>query len=382
MAITAKISNYQLAILLFLSRLFSECINYPFEYSNYEMQRLTVVIIANILVFLAYLPLIIFSAKNPGESFFTAIAGKSKPLGWLIFVLMSFQILSEAILSMVKLEFFTTNTLMPSAPTWLIILLMSAVAIYGTVKGIQAVARISIAVLVLFLCVLVLGTISVADDMNFLYLYPALVDSPSTFRNDILEEFCKNNELFIFAVLCQYVSKKPERTIYIYMPALLTCTLYIFLLHMVTLGPYIEIISFPFYSLSAYFDIIIFDRMDGMDVIIWTVTAVMKIILFFLCIKAMLASLVKEEAAKRTTVVIIAASCALGLFFASNYSAVNYLFHDWEFIASVILLLVIMPIIALFIKRSKNNGQSNKNQNPPQNETGNLPDKVVFDELD
>lgn len=366
----AKISNFQLASLFLLTRLFSECMDFPTDIVKYDMQRITTVITAKIILFIIFIPVLILCTKYPGENLFTIISAKSKKFGWVIFVIITACIMTGVIGCISRLEFFISNTIMTTASGWVLIALMSGVVIYGVFKGLEAVARFGSVMLFVFISILVLGTITLFSKMNFIHLYPSLIETPDTFFRDVIREIGKNNEIFIYAILCRNINQKPNRTIFMYIPALTFFVIYITVFFIVVFGSYIDIISFPFYALSSLMDLVIFDRLDGLDVTLWTVSAILKCILYLACIESMLLSLIKGKTAKFITIIITIFCSAGGIIITANRDLLVYIFNDTGFIAAALIIAIILPVVALIIKRgTKNDDNIKKKQIPAGNNT-------------
>lgn len=360
-----KITNGQLFSLLLMVRLFSECMNFPAVVATYGMQRFLVILLTKLCVLALYTPLMLLARKHPGESFFSIMAKKSRVLAWIVCILYTIYIVRLVLGNVVKLEFFTTSTIMTTADSWVIITLMFAVVAYGVVKGIQAVARFGPLILTFFLLAVFVASLSLAHRMNFTYLYPNLLDSPDTLLSDITTEIIKCSEIFIFSIICQFTNQKAHRAILIYIPVLFVTIEYMTLLCITVLGPYIELVSFPYYTLASLVDIIVFERIDGIDAAIWTISCIMKMILYFICIKTMFTILLKENVAKIITLSLCVVACGLGILLTNAGHTLLFYQSTALTFSMIVVFCVICPLIAMIMGRRKASGNDKKET--PQN---------------
>lgn len=268
-----KIGWGQLGIVLALSRIFSEAANFPSDDINYGMQRFTVIVLSYLLLIAVLIPVFII-AKRKGSVF--SLNDKWASVGIIIYLTLA------AVSTSTRLQFYASSTIFDAAPPWLLIIFVSAVCLYGIFKGLPAVLRTGVIVGAGFLVLLITVIIGTSDDITLSYLYPAVIDNPSSLINDVLSEFSKNAEGVIFAVLCLRVREKAVRALYISIPLSLSAMLLMTFLYNTVLGEYLDVVNFPFYALASLSDISILQRLDGIDAVIWIMSAVIKLSLLML----------------------------------------------------------------------------------------------------
>ncbi|MCL2086921.1 MAG: GerAB/ArcD/ProY family transporter [Oscillospiraceae bacterium] len=348
---SVKIGNFQLASLFIMTRMFSDCLNFPVMVSKYGMQRLSVMLISYVVIFALYIPAIILSRRFEGESVFSLFATKCRPLFYIVAPLFILLMLFQSVLTGASLEFFVSNTLMNTISHILAILLLTVVAVYGVAKGLSALVRIAPLLLTLFVTAVVLGIISSFGNMYFYYLYPSFVDTPATFWDEVRLELSKNAELFAFLVLCRFSVKKAQRAVYMYLPGVLLLSLLMFTVCLVLLGPGLNMVSFPYNRAAMVTDLVVLERLDGLDMFIWIIAAVLKIVMFMSVVRNVIVLVFKERAAKMSAAALTVISGGLSYFVAANRHFLMSVDLSWAIIAAMLVFGVVCPIIAMFLSR-------------------------------
>lgn len=304
-----KIGWGQLGIVLALSRIFAEAANFPSDDINYGMQRFTVIVLSYILLAAALVPVYILTRRD------NAVLSCSRPAA----VLMIIYLIMAGISTATRLQFYTSSTIFDGAPPWLLILFISVVCLYGLFKGLPAVARSGVIISVFFLLLLGAVIIGTGNRIQLHHLYPAISDNPSSLLNDVVTEFSKNGELVIFAALYADVRKDVHRSLFVYIPVALTAQLLMTFLYNTVLGEYLNVTSFPFYILAALSDISLLQRLDGIDVVVWVMSAVIKLSLLVLGINSVcLRAFGSRKAARITASLALALTAGMSFYFSVN----------------------------------------------------------------
>ena len=282
---TKKISYIQLAVLLTASRLFSEAMNFPLSTVQYGMQRFTVILTAYVILFIEYIPLILLSVKYPGKSALGILAERSKALGWLYTIILTVSIVLASTSSICRMKFYASSTIFGQAPDYLLIILPLIVCAFAVWKGIGATARSGVVFAAVFVGFLILVSISTWNMFDVKWLYPAFIDRGDEFWGEVAEQVGSNSEIIFFSVLAEYAAEKSQRTVYLYVPLVMIILELMYLLEILLLGPFVGDTNFPFYTVSALSDIVLFQRLDGIDVAVWTLMCIVKISLGAICIR-------------------------------------------------------------------------------------------------
>ena len=342
-----KISYMQLAALMAMSRLFADVVAHDTAGSDYSMQRFTVIVLSCIILFLLYLPLIFLAAKHPGESAISLIAAKSKGLAWLCGTAIAAALLISSISSICSMSFYASGTIFVQASPVLMIMLPLLVCAAAAWKGIQGIARSGVIFAAVFVIFLLLIVISVWERFDWSWLYPAFLEEPKQLFGQVLRQVGESSEILVFAVLMECVSEKPARAVYLYIPAVMILQSFMLLVEVLVLGPFLSSAAFPFFTISALSDIVLFQRLDGINVAVWILMCITKITVMLISIKTVYIRLAGEKAGKisvwATLVIIAAVSLTLG-------GDTEFTADTQKILLSCIPLLtggVLIPIIAL-----------------------------------
>ena len=305
-----KIGWGQLGIVLTLSRIFSEAANFPSDDINYGMQRFTVIVLSYLLLIVVLIPVFLL-VRREGAVF--SLSDK-----WAAGIVILYLILA-AVSTCTRLQFYASSTIFDAAPPWLIIISVAAVCLYGIFKGLPAVLRTGVIVGAGFLVLLLTVIIGISDDITLSYLYPALIDDPYSLTADVLSEFSKNAEGVLFAVLCLQVRQKAIKSLFISIPLSLFAMLLMTFLYNTVLGEYLDVTNFPFYALSSLSDISVLQRLDGIDVVMWIMSAVIKVSLLMLSVFTItFTSFGNRRGAFITACTSLAVTTAASLYFSVN----------------------------------------------------------------
>ena len=359
---TRTISFKQLAVLLVLSRFFTDAFDFRAVETGYSMQRFTVLAVSSVILFLLYLPLIFVAAKYPGESAFSLITRKSKALGWLCGLFISLWLLLNALSAIFSTGLYTTSTVLGEAPVFLLVLLPLAACTTAAWKGIQGSARSGLLFGAVFAAFILLMIFSVWDRFNWDWLYPAFLEEPELFLGQVLRQLGRNSEILCFAVLMEYVDKKPAYTVFWYIPVLMLLQMIKLLLQMLVLGPFLDSATFPFYTISSLSDIVLFQRLDGINVAVWWLMCIVRVSLALLCIRTVFTRLAGEKAGRAAVLTGAAAVAVFGLTLGESPELtlhIDDLSANWIVMSAGGLLI---PIIALIAAKTEKRGEENAHE--------------------
>ncbi|GHV47548.1 hypothetical protein FACS189499_05250 [Clostridia bacterium] len=348
----------QLAATLLISRLLSNCVNIPAVTANYNMQTFAVTVIVKVVALaLLTAPMCLnrmtrtaVNADAPGINFFDIIAGKSKVAGWILFIPLGGFLFFQALLTSVMLEFFVGNTIMDTASSTVLTILCGAGVAYCFIKGIKAVCKAGSVIMCVFIAVFVLCSIPLIFNERWYYLYPKIFDQPNELLEQMRNEMVKCWELFAFLILGKYVKRSPNKTVFLYMPASLIILELMHLTYVVMFGAYLNEISFPLYSLASLTDIVIFPRLDGLDVFIWTVSAVLRITLLMMSFTSLLETLLgNSKIAKRIGIVFMVIGNVMSAYVSeTGRGLMKGSYWVWD-VAYFGVFLIAAPVAAMII---------------------------------
>lgn len=357
-----KISYVQLAVLFTASRLFSEAMSFPLTNTEYGMQRFAVILIAYAILFLQYIPLILLSVKYPGESAMELIIKNNKALGWIYAVIMSVSVLISSLSSMCRMKFYASSTIFGKAPDFLLIILPLLVCAFAVWKGIQATARSGTIFATVFVGFLILVSVSTWHLFDFKWLYPNIVDDADTFWPQVMEQIGSNSEIIYFSVLAEHVAEKSQRTVFWYVPAVMILLELMHLLEVLLLGPFLSSANFPFFTVSALSNIVLFQRLDGIDVAVWTLMCIVKISLSTLCVRTAFDRLAGKKAGIISAMACLITIAALSMTFGGSSKFVIQITAILTGGIPMITCGIIFPVIGLILAKVKSNKGGKANE--------------------
>ncbi len=266
-----------LAASMILSRLFTEATSLPGSNTGYGMQRFTVTASAFLLSAVVFLPLFFAARKTAGENMLSAISKRSKALSGFIGVLLSLYLLFSASETALRSHYYATSTAFDSAPSLYFYIFVGAVLIFAIYKGLEATSRTGVIVFggLIFLMMLMLAALfmEIRPDR----LYPALIDNEQTFVPQVIKEFSLNSEAIIILTLCGKVRCRSHISLPLYLGVSCLIILFMTFLYNTVFGRLTSLLDFPFYTLSSVSDITLLHRINGIDVTVWVMAAVVKL---------------------------------------------------------------------------------------------------------
>lgn len=352
----AKISYKQLAVLLVLSRIFSEGADFRAVEAGYSMQRFTVILVSNIILFLLYLPLIFLANKRPSENVISVISEKSRALGWLCGLFIVLSLLTGAVSAICSSSLYSSSTVLAEAPLYLLVILPLVVCGIAAWKGIQGSARSGVLFGAVFVIFIIFIMLSVWERFNWEWLYPEFLEEPEQFFGQVVRQLGRNSELLAFAVLMEYVDKKAAYTVYWYIPSVMILQVLKLLLQMIVLGPFLDITTFPFFTISALSDIVLFQRIDGINVSVWVLMCIVKVTVALLCTRTVFTRLVGEKTGKWSVWAGAAAVASASLLIGNSSSftvGLDGISSSWIILILGGLLIPIAALIAVKINRKE-----------------------------
>lgn len=350
-----KISYIQLAVLFVASRLFSEAMSFPLANTEYGMQRFAVILTAYAILFVQYIPLILLSSKYPGESAMGLIIDRSKVMGWVYAVIMTVSVLISSVSSMCRMKFYASSTIFGQAPDSLLIILPLLACAFAVWKGIQSTARSGAIFAAVFVGFLILISVSTWDMFDFKWLYPNIIDDKDKFWPQVLEQIGSNSEIIYFSVLAEHVSEGSQRTIFWYVPVVMLILEFMHLLEVLVLGPFLSSANFPFFTVSALSNIVLFQRLDGIDVAVWTLMCIVKISLATLCVRTAFDRLAGKKVGITASMICLVIIAAASMSFGSSSAFVIMITAVLTCGIPMIICGIIFPIAGLILAKVKSN---------------------------
>lgn len=314
----SRISNRQLVIAFLACRLSAEMMTTPAEMISYGTDRFTAILLAKAVVALLYLPLIFLILRYKGDSVMTCALRRNKVFGIAVGLILALIFTAVAVQTVISIQHYITDTLLNSILTISGVAVLVAAATYGAVKGLSAVTRASVFAAVIFGLLIFLIGITMWDKINPEFLYPAFIEDGRYFIKCTLSEISMNSEILIFAVITDEIRSKAHKTVLYYLPILLVLLEGLNLLYNMILGPYMSKIEYPLYIIASLSDIVIFQRLDGIDAIVWLMCGIIKTALLIYCVGRIYSLCAKKPDTKKAVTVYGAFLFMLCMIFSSD----------------------------------------------------------------
>lgn len=289
-----RISSRQLALSFIVTRLCAEMVIVPSELIKYGADRFWSILFAKLAVLLLYLPSALLVIRYKGDNFFTAAVRRNRIYGIILGFLFTVGLSAELVDTVLNLENYITDTLLKGITLIAGIVILTAAAYFGAVKGVSAITRTSVFALSFFAALIILIFVTSSGILETVYLYPAFIEDGSYFAQSLIAEISCNGEILIFAVLCRNIREKPNRTLY-YLAVVFVLLEIINLLYNLVLGPYLDSVEYPLHIISSLSDIVIFQRLDGINAIAWLFSGIIKIALLLACANQLYTDAAKQN---------------------------------------------------------------------------------------
>ncbi|MCH5325428.1 MAG: GerAB/ArcD/ProY family transporter [Eubacterium sp.] len=316
-----KISWKQLVALFVTTRVSAEMLTIPGELIRYGTDRFWSILAAKLAVLVLFLPLLFLTMRFKGDNFLTPAIRRSKIFGGVLAVIFTAALAMVTLETLINLQLYISDVIFNDMLFITGVIIISAAAFYGALKGFSAISRCSIFALVIFAVLLILIAVTSGDTMDFTYLYPSFVRDNDYFVRSMLAEISSCSEILVFAVFCGNIRTKPNRAVFFYLAAALAVLEGLTLLYNLALGPYLTALEYPMYYISSLSDIVVFQRLDGIDAVVWVLCGIIKLAVLLAAAHNIFTSFGKAPDKIRQTVI-------LAVYTAAVLAAAYYLGTD------------------------------------------------------
>ena len=280
----SQISARQLIVLMIMLRLPFSTAYYIALNAGQSIQDILFAVPVNfVLNFIVAIPVLILLKKHPGKDpveLANDVFGKAGGIVTGTFYMFCFILL--AIYMMGNFQDFYVNAIIPESSYLAIALPMLFVALYGAVKGIEAIARFGSIVIMIYLIILSIITLSLLPRINFSYLFPAFYNGPGVFLNAVLSGYNQNFQI-VFLLFCAPFLKSGTGTGKLFSKwNIISSLLYLALefLTVTVMGPFAGRQKFPLSTLAMQSRLGVFERIETVDMISWILNAILIITVF------------------------------------------------------------------------------------------------------
>jgi hypothetical protein len=345
-----KIGWGQVILLLLCCRAFSLMTFVPMLSDSYAVStQMTAVSIVCLFQLVILLPLLLLTMRFPGKSAAELAVTKNGFFGFLLVAAFFVFFIAEAADSALSFQEFLSDRFFRSANTYIWLGIFLIICFYCAVLGIEGLARSSVAVFIILAGMIIFMAITSRNDFDFVNIYVS--KTGGALFPAIIDELAKNSEIVALAFLCKYVPDKFYKSIFGLQIGKLIMTLSVLLLIQGVLGDFAALTDYPFLAVGAYAGVNLLQRADAAYLVVWTMTAVLKIALFINISSGLLDELFPKVPCKAAAVTIIVyAVCVPMLYFKSTLGAA---YGALPFAVAQVVLVFIVPLIELIFLRGK-----------------------------
>ncbi len=278
--INNRIGPFGTAVLLSLSRVFTEVSSLPGDVTRYGMQRFTVILLSFLLTGAVYLPLVLFLKRSGGLSPAEVIPEKSRVLSAFTGTVFSAYLLICAAETGLRSQYYASGTVLDYAPSVYYYIIVGAALLFAVYKGIEASSRTALLTFAILTVLLILILAALLPELHTDRLYPSFTDDISGLWAQIMNEFSLNSEYIVFALLCGRISGRRTAAVPVYLG--ISCFLMLFMTFMynTVFGRLVSRIELPFYTLSSVSDITFLHRINGIDAAVWVMAGILRTAFF------------------------------------------------------------------------------------------------------
>lgn len=337
------ISNYQLAIALFLSRIVGVLINLP----TYTGKTPVLEIVVNELLcatigFALLLPSVYLGNLSKKQT--VSIIDRIISLAYVVVLV--------GLLAVSFYDFynFFAGNIFQTESVVFFVLTVFIVVVFATKSGLEAVMRTSTVVLVMFLisfCFITISSIKSIDISDFSFLGEKF-NSLSVMKRYNLTEY------ILFAVLSQKAkgNKIVSASLFVSLTAIVSIIATILVSQVI--GDYANYQSNPYYLLSSISELSIFTRLKSVHTAVFVFLFALKLSLIAISADNALKRVFKKCKGKNlATYFYIGISIILSLLVCSFNTVLDFSNMLLENIYVLIAFVVVLPIICILISRKR-----------------------------
>ncbi len=341
-----KISAFQFYFMLFLSRV---VISITVNAQTLGRGNLLETIFSSLMLFagcfLLVLPLFWLNRRYPEKSLPAIAEQRMGGFGFGISAIYGVFFLVMNTFSLSMFLALLLNTMDPAASKWSIAIILTGIALYGAIKGIETISRAAICIFVLFALGMAAIFTALSPNVTLRYVEPLWYDGAGTAFRGFFVFASRCTSIAEFAVLMPFVTGRKKLGFAVFNGGI-TLFLSILLFFIVScLGEYAYLQIFPAYTLAAMSEIAGIQRLDALFIGLCMMTLVIRIACGLFGISECVSRMVKP----RLRSVLLAASAAISVLFSlwitEDARRAGVLFRTEYLLAFTTLTSVLLPVI-------------------------------------
>lgn len=206
---------------------------------------------------------------------------------WLLIAAVLFYILYFLFVDIQYLstfQFFLGNAFRPAVPTWIFTAMILITAVYSAEKGLEAMGRTALIILILFLLgIIVISSLLLADIQSD-NLSPLFYNGPSQTVTGTAFYLSGSTAIVSYGLLFSEAKGRRKLGFCFWNSITYSVAALILFLVVSTLGSYATLQLFPFYSAATLAELGTFQRMDSVFICIWLIGLFLKLAVDIYCI--------------------------------------------------------------------------------------------------
>lgn len=278
---------------------------------------------------------------------------------WLLYCISIFYILYFLIIDLQYLatfQFFLGNVFHPAVPTWIFSVMIVLAAVYSAFKGLEAMSRTSVLLLILVLLGISVIGVLLFSDLHTQNFTPLLYDGPQQTLLGTAFYLSGSSCIATYAILFSTANGKRKLGFCIWNGITFVVAAFLLFLIIGTLGSFANLQLFPLYSAATMANLGTFQRMDSVFICIWLIGLFLKLAIDLYCISLC----VNQISSKRLDIITKPVGgiliCIGGIVIAGNRTLLN-LFLDPLLTAPLTIAAAgLFPLLVLIGNLIKNRG--------------------------
>lgn len=348
---TVVVRGRQLLALLIISRiLFSTDFIPALSAGNSLQDILPAVPVVFLLNLILAFPMIVLLKRHPNRDFVEcSMQALGKGPGYIVCLLVYGFLLLYSASTLCSFGVFYTSLINQDISVLFIFVTLLAVAVYGAIKGIETLARFGLVVMIIYLLVLILISVTMLPISDTDNLKPLFYSGPRVFIQTILSGVNMSVELMLLAMCTPFI-RQQDHFVRVYVIWDVLAMLFWFLtllLVVVVLGPFGSKQLFPLGTLVTNSKLSTFQRLDAIDLVSWVLEAVLMMGFYiFAMSQCLMRTFLRKW--RRSCIAVSAVLCGVLAYLAwSRYNLLLYLYDSPYTLMLVLGVLFALPVFVL-----------------------------------
>lgn len=283
---------------------------------------------------------------------------KSK-LSIILIVLITLMSIALCTLNLLNLSNFIKSQFLPKTPIYIIAIAFMGAAIYLLFKGLNTIGRTGVILFYFSIFLFIFNLIAMIPNINLKNLMPILNSKPNDYLK-ALETFYGYNIIALFPTLvipkCNIENPKIKKTLTIFYLISITTIFFIIFVTVSTFGYELTLLfEYPEFHVLKYISLIgLSSRIESILVMQLIIDIFMSIVFIIYFISNNIKSLFNIKKQNKTYLILSFFIVIATVILSKNNTLVDMIIKDRIPLLSTILSIIIISVISIKIKMSKN----------------------------